>query len=309
MSLKIMDPAPILLFTYKRLDTLKRTVSALCQNELAAQSDLFIFSDQGKREEDKAAVKAVRDYLQTISGFRSIHIEEATKNRGLANSIITGVTEVINTRGRVIVLEDDILTTPNFLTFMNIALDKYQQQKKVFSISGYSFNLGIPDSYSHPCDAYFTTRGWSWGWATWKDRWTDIDWQVKDYSDFIKNPAEKRRFAEGGSDLNLMLKRQMNGQLDSWAIRWFYHQYKVQGLTLYPLLSNVYNDGFDELATHTRGSNNRYQPLLDEILNYEFRLPETAGLSDTYQKHFQKKLSIRARIISKYQTLIGNLLK
>jgi hypothetical protein len=307
--LQTRNTAPILLFTYKRLDTLKRTVTALAQNELAEQSDLFIFSDQGRREADKPAVKAVREYLQTIDGFRSIHIEEATKNRGLANSIITGVTSIINTYGRVIVLEDDILTTPNFLTFMNMALDKYQSEKKVFSISGYSFNLGMPDSYAHPYDTYFTTRGWSWGWATWKDRWTDIDWQVTDYADFVKNAAERRRFAEGGSDLNLMLKRQMNGQLDSWAIRWFYHQYKVQGLTLYPLLSKVYNDGFDDLATHTRGANNRYQPLLDETHHFSFNLPDKAEISGMYQKRFQQKLGIRARIISKYQTLIGNLLK
>jgi hypothetical protein len=106
-----------------------------------------------------------------------------------------------------------------------------------------------------------------------------------------------------------MLKRQMTGQLDSWAIRWFYHQYKVQGLTLYPLLSKVYNDGFDDMATHTRGANNRYQPLLDETVRYEFAFPDTVGITPIYQKRFQKKLGIRARIISKYQTMIGNLLK
>ncbi|WP_431216571.1 hypothetical protein ACQ86N_19425 [Puia sp. P3] len=209
----------------------------------------------------------------------------------------------------MIVLEDDILTTPNFLTFMNAALDKYEQQPRVFSVSGYAFNLGLPDDGAYPRDTYFTTRGWSWGWATWKDRWTGIDWQVSDYAEFTKNAAERRRFAQGGSDLNLMLKRQMTGQLDSWAIRWFYHQYKVKGLTLYPILSKVYNDGFDDLATHTRGSNQRYRPLLDETGAQSFRMQDSAAITDLYQRRFQKKLGIRARILSKYQTLIGNLLK
>jgi hypothetical protein len=309
MSIPTRDPAPILLFAYKRLETLQKTVNALAQNELAPRSDLFIFSDSGRRDEDKPAVRAVREYLQTVKGFRSVRIEEAIKNRGLANSIITGVTDIINSHGRAIVLEDDILTTPNFLTFMNAALDKYEQQPRVFSVSGYAFNLGLPDDGAYPWDTYFTTRGWSWGWATWKDRWTGIDWQVSDYAEFTKNAAERRRFAQGGSDLNLMLKRQMSGQLDSWAIRWFYHQYKVQGLTLYPILSKVYNDGFDELATHTRGSNQRYRPLLDETGATSFRMPDTAAITNLYQRRFQKKLGIRARILSKYQTLIGNLLK
>jgi len=309
MPIPTRDPAPILLFAYKRLETLQKTVSALAQNELAPRSDLFIFSDSGRRDEDKPAVRAVREYLQTVKGFRSVRIEEAIRNRGLANSIITGVTDIINTHGRAIVLEDDILTTPNFLTFMNAALDKYEQQPRVFSVSGYAFNLGLPDDGAYPWDTYFTTRGWSWGWATWKDRWTGIDWQVSDYAEFTKNAAERRRFAEGGSDLNLMLKRQMSGQLDSWAIRWFYHQYKVQGLTLYPILSKVYNDGFDELATHTRGSSQRYRPLLDETGATSFRMPDVAAITNLFQRRFQKKLGIRARILSKYQTLIGNLLK
>jgi hypothetical protein len=304
-----MTPAPVLLFTFKRLATLKKAVSALRANQLAPESDLFIFSDQASKADDFAQVRAVRDYLQTIEGFKSIHIIEAAKNKGLASSIIEGVTEIINRYGRVIVLEDDILTTPNFLTFMNAALIKYQRQQNVFSISGYSFNLGVDNAWAQQFDTYFTTRGWSWGWATWKDRWANVDWQVKDYPVFAKNAAEKRKFAEGGSDLNLMLKRQMTGQLDSWAIRWFYHQYKVQGLTLYPLLSKVYNDGFDDMATHTRGANNRYQPLLDETVRYEFAFPDTVGITPIYQKRFQKKLGIRARIISKYQTMIGNLLK
>ncbi|HEX9511593.1 MAG TPA: glycosyltransferase [Puia sp.] len=304
-----LNYAPILLFTYKRLDTLKKTISSLRENKLAAESDLIIFSDQGKSPDDKTIVKEVRDYLRTIDGFKSVTIHESLKNKGLANSIIQGVTNIINTYGKVIVLEDDLLTTPNFLTFMNAALEKYESYKKVFSVSGYSFNLGEPDAGRHPDDVYFVTRGWSWGWATWRDRWTDIDWQMKDYPGFATNFTERRKFAQGGSDLNLMLKRQMEGKLDSWAIRWFYHQYKVNGLTLYPILSKVYNDGFDELATHTRGSNLRYKPLLDQTSAHNFSFPGQVAIDPVYHKRFRSKLSIRARIISKSQNLLKRLLK
>jgi hypothetical protein len=304
-----MTTAPVLLFTYKRLATLRQTVAALQANRLASQSDLFIFSDQGKRPEDMEQVREVREFIRTIGGFRSVHITENVANKGLASSIIGGVSQVIQQYGRVIVLEDDLLTTPNFLDYMNTALERYEREPDVFSVSGYSFDLGPEDPARYPFDAYFTTRGWSWGWATWKDRWSGVDWQMSDYPEFAGNPARRRQFAQGGSDLNLMLRRQMTGQLDSWAIRWFYHQFKVRGLTLYPILSKVYNDGFDEMATHTRGSNARYQPRLDEKLQYSFRLPDTISVTSAWQKKFQKKLSIRARIVSKYQTFISSLLK
>ncbi|MBS1605123.1 MAG: glycosyltransferase [Bacteroidetes bacterium] len=305
-----MTTAPILLFTYKRLATLKQTVAALRANRLAPQSDLYIFSDQGKTSEDMAKVAEVRQFIQTIDGFRNVYITQNVTNKGLASSIIGGVSQVIQQYGRVIVLEDDLLTTPNFLDFMNAALEKYERDHRVFSISGYSFDLGPEDPERYPFDAYFTSRGWSWGWATWKDRWSGVDWQMKDYPEFARNAVRRRQFAQGGSDLILMLRRQMSGQLDSWAIRWFYHQFKVQGLTLYPILSKIYNDGFDDMATHTRGSNARYQPRLDTKLQYSFpMLPDAAADSSYWQKRFQRKLGITARIVSKYQTFISNLLK
>jgi len=301
--------APVLLFTYKRLGTLKKTVSALQQNLLAAESDLFIFSDQGKTPEDKMLVNEIRDYLRTISGFRIIRIFEAEKNKGLARSIISGVSHVIDQYGRVIVVEDDLLTTPNFLSFMNEGLDRYAHTRKVFSISGYSFNLGNkrPDGYTY--DIYFTNRAWPWGWATWKDRWDNIDWDMKDYPQFVNDAPARKAFAQGGSDLNAMLRKQMTGKLDSWAIRWYYHQFRTKGLTLYPILSKVYNDGWDEYATHTKGANGRYTPRLDETNAQIFRLPDQPLVHPYYQKKFSGKLGIKARIISRSQTFLQKILR
>lgn len=300
-------PAPILLFTYKRLDTLKRTVKALQENTLASQSILYIFSDASKKKEDEAIVGSVRSFLRTITGFKKVEIYESEKNQGLANSIIRGVSQKIKIYGKVIVLEDDLETTPNFLAFMNISLNKYENHNKVFSISGYSFNLGTKTA--EESDAYFLNRGWSWGWATWKDRWEDVDWAVTSYNTFINDREARSAFALGGSDLNKMLDSQMAGQLDSWAVRWFYHQFRNAGLTLYPLYSKVFNDGFDQNATHTTGSNSRYLPLLDTELKSDFSLPEKIDVNAHYQKQFQKKMGIFSRIISKLETIFQSLFK
>jgi hypothetical protein len=296
-----MKTAPILLFTYIRLDTLVKTVNALKQNMLAKDSDLYIFSDGEKKEGDKKKVNQIRIYLKSIDGFKSITISESSTNKGLANSIISGVSEIMTFSDRVIVLEDDLITTPNFLTFMNSSLDEYQNKSKVFSISGFSFDFGMESKSQE--ETYFLYRGWPWGWAIWKDRWTDIDWDVSDYDTFEKDKKLKKKFSQLGSDVNNMLKRQMEGSLDSWAIRWSYHQFKVNGITLFPLYSKVYNDGWDDHATHTKGSNKRYFPRLDTKQSINIRFPKKVEVKDEYQNMFLKKMGINARIRSKIETL------
>jgi hypothetical protein len=295
--------APILLFTYKRLDTLKKTVRALEANSLSGDSILYVFSDAAKTEKDQSIINEVRRYIKTISGFKTLIIIENETNKGLATSIIDGVTNVLKDYTSVIVLEDDLISTPNFLNFMNTALVEYENKTKVFSISGYSFNLGKDENDKY--DAYFLNRGWSWGWATWKDRWDNVDWNIKDYNNFLTDKAKQKSFAKGGSDLNKMLHKQMTGNLDSWAVRWFYNQFNLSGLTLYPVYSKVFNDGFDSEATHTKGSNKRYQPKLDDTNFANFNYPQNVKVGDFYQKKFQNKMGIKSRILSK----IDNLLK
>jgi hypothetical protein len=296
--------SPILLFTYKRLSTLKKTVSSLQKNEHAHESELWIFSDGAKCSEDRKVIDDVRAYLETITGFKVIKIFTEESNKGLANSIIDGVTLAFKSFDKVIVLEDDIGTTPNFLSFMNFCLEKYEDKPSVYSVSGYSFNLGSCNAE----DGYFVTRGWSWGWATWKDRWSNIDWQVRDYKTFKHDLVKRRNFASGGSDLNKMLYDQMNGKIDSWAVRWFYHQFKVGGLTIYPVHSKVFNNGFDQFATHTAGSSKRYLPSLDTSNKSEFNLPEEISINLMYQKRFQHKMSIYSRVVSKLESIMLKML-
>jgi hypothetical protein len=301
--------APIVLFTYKRLDTLKLTVEALKKNTLAKESTLIVFSDGAKTDNDVRVVSAVRTYVNSIVGFKHVQVYESRLNKGLATSIIDGITQVFDQFNEVIVLEDDLSTTPNFLTFMNASLQKYELEKKAFSISGYSFDLGIDKSANPKFDGYFLNRGWSWGWATWKDRWLQVDWNVSDYNIFIADRSAQKAFAQGGSDLNGMLARQMSGSLDSWAIRWFYHQFKNKGLTLYPVFSKVFNNGFDDLATHTSGSSRRYQPLLDKTFRECFFIPDTVQVNLHYQRRFARKMGIVSRIISKGDTMLKKIFR
>jgi hypothetical protein len=297
-----MSYAPIVLFAYKRLDTLIDTVEALQNNYLASNSDLIIYSDAAKNENDAFAVAQVRRFLKNISGFKSVKVYESKINLGLANSIINGVTTVLNTHESVIVLEDDLVTCKNFLNYMNQSLEKYKDNELIFSISGYSFDLSLENKLK--TDSYFLNRGWSWGWATWAVQWKGIDWNVSDYNTFRRSRNERRVFSKGGSDLNRMLDFQMAGKLDSWAIRWFYHQYKKKALTLYPVFSKVLNIGFRKDATHTRVSSSRYIPKIDLVNNTTYNFPEVIEVSLIAQKRFNTRMGILSRLQSKLATIL-----
>lgn len=303
-----MEIAPILLFSYKRVTPLQETVKALQNNFLAGDSELYIFSDGPKNEQEVESVNQIRAYLKTITGFKKVVINESEENKGLSNSIIDGVSSIINITGRVIVLEDDLLTTPNFLNYMNAGLNQYKHDKQIFSICGYSFDLGVDPNDKHT-DAYFINRGWPWGWASWADRWNQVDWEMKEYQDFKKDRALQREFAKCGSDANKMLENHMNNGLDAWDICWVFNQFKLKGLSLYPKYSKVYNNGFDEFATHTKGSFNRYIPVLDTMHNRSFNFPKTITIHPFYQRRFRNKLGYIARIKSKIETLITHCFK
>jgi hypothetical protein len=293
--------APIVLFTYKRLANLQNTIEALKLNFLSAESDLIIYSDGPKSPNDQAIIDEIRLYLATITGFKSVQIHAAKVNRGLANSIISGVSEVMRLYHKAIVLEDDLLTSRNFLSFMNQALSFYEQKKQVYAISGYAFDL---KNEQNEMDGYFLTRSWSWGWATWEDRWSEIDWNVSDYQSFSHNWRRKSAFAKLGSDVNKMLASQMNGTLDSWYIRSTYHQFKINGLAFYPAISKIDNNGFDDFATNTRGFKNRYLTTVDQSERTDFKFPDLIEIDAQRQANFQRKLGFANRILNKIMEFI-----
>ncbi|MCC5612746.1 hypothetical protein LC612_40170, partial [Nostoc sp. CHAB 5834] len=250
---KTTQLAPIVLFAYRRPDEFQRTLAALQANHLASDSELYVYVDGPRHPFDLPKVNEVRQIVDGITGFRAVYSHYAERNWGLANSIIKGVSNVVKQHGRAIVLEDDLLTSRNFLDYMNQALDHYQDQPAVFSLAGYTFPFKQPTDYK--ADGYLYPRTGSWGWATWADRWQTADWHLADYDVFLADKKRIHQFNFYGSDRLRMLRRWKDGEVDSWAIRWCYAQAKVNGLTLFPTRSKIENIGFSLNSTHTNGYN------------------------------------------------------
>ena len=240
--------APIILFVYNRLDHTIQTVNSLKNNFLADKSILYIYSDASKSKTDEESVKSVREYISNINGFKKIIIIKRNLNMGLADSILDGVTNVINRHNKVIVLEDDLITSKYFLTFLNEALIEHIDNKMITSVAGYSFPIEIPNDYDF--DVYAFYRCMSWGWSTWKDRWENVDWSMEHVNKSVREHKLKNEFNRGGEDLYPMLVNQQKGRVNSWAIRWCLHHYKTNSACLYPVNSYVKNIGFDGSGVH-----------------------------------------------------------
>ncbi len=246
---------PIIIFTYRRV--IDKTINSLLLNESSSRSELFIFSDGNKNEEDLEDILKVRKHLQEIKGFKSVKIFESKDNKGLANSIINGVNKIIDKYEKVIVLEDDLIVSSDFLNYMNSALDFYEKDNKIWSISGYSPK--IPSLKTYKEDLYLSPRASSWGWATWKNRWETVDWEVKDFEKLKDDKNMIKKFELGGNDLYKMLELQILGKIDSWAIRWVFSQFTQNKYTVYPVKSKITNDGFnDRKGTHNSGNSSKW---------------------------------------------------
>jgi hypothetical protein len=292
--------APIILFVYNRPEHTRQTVEYLSKNRLAESSNLFIFSDGPKNDKDKQKVFEVRKYLKRIKGFKEIKIVEREKNLGLANSVISGVNQIFKSYEKVIVLEDDIISSPSFLKFINDAFDFYKADEKIFSVSGYPYPVKIPDSYSH--DVFVAHRASSWGWGTWKDRWEKVDWEI---NDIIKSIKAKILLNKAGEDLLPMLKAQIKGEVDSWAIRWTYAQLKNNAFCLYPVKPLCKNIGTDWSGTHSSSSKKLNVEL--DFLDREFRMTKDLEMNHNIEVQIQNlfKLSPVRKMINyfKYSSL------
>lgn len=279
--------APIALFVYNRLKHTQRAVNSLLGNRLASDSDLFVFSDGAKDEAGFAAIQQIRQYIRMIRGFKSVTIIEREWNWGLANSVIGGITELCNEFGRVIAVEDDLLTTADFLTFINQALERYESEPRIFSVSGFNFGFEGPEHY--PYDAFCFYRSSSLGWGTWKDRWEQADWKISDYNRFCADKKQQQRFNRGGDDLSNMLALQMQGKINSWAIRWAYTHFKQDAFALLSLRPRVFHIGSDSSATHSRRKSFKQLPLTGER-KAEFQYPDTTRLEEHFVLELQRSL-------------------
>ena len=280
--------APIAIFVYARPEHTKKMMESLIENSSAKESPIYVFCDNAKKEKDIENVNEVRKYMHEIESkniFKEIHIIEAEKNLGLANSIISGVTKIINEYKKIIVLEDDLVLSNNCIDYMNEALEFYEKNKKIWSISAYNVPIEIPKEYDK--DVYLSYRGCSWGWATWYDRWNDIDWDVKDYKKFKISIKKRRRLNRGGNDMASMMDKQMQGLIDSWAIRWCYAQSKKDMYTVYPVKSLIYNEGLDGTGTHQSNTNRFSVVISDE----KIKLDKDLKLNFQILKNFKNKFN------------------
>ena len=296
-----MSLAPIVLFVYNRTDHTKQTVEALQKNELASESELFIYSDAAKNEEAKNKVQEVRDYIHTIDGFKKITIIEREKNWGLADSIIDGVTKIVNEYGKIIVLEDDLVTSPYFLKFMNDALTMYENELKVASIHGYIYPIeNLPETF-------FIKGADCWGWATWQDRWDIFEPNGQKLLEELKSTKlENEADFNGSYEFTKMLKDQIDGKNNSWAIRWYMSAFLKDMLTLYPGQSYVQNIGFSEEATHCISAINTFDVILSSSnSSSKIDIIEDFDSRKKIETFFNSiKLTITKRLISKIKRLL-----
>ena len=236
--------APIALFTYNRADHTRRAVESLLQNAEAKDSDLFIFSDGPKNEKAVRGVADNREYIHTVTGFKTVTIVEREKNWGLANSLIAGITDVINKYGRVIVVEDDLILSPYFLKFMNDGLEKYKDDDRVGTITGFVPPIGeiLPETF-------FLTYFKCWGWATWKRAWDLLETDARPLLKGLR--FKRKKFDVGGGVCNYgNLYCQKVGLVDSWYLRYYASLFLKGKLSLYPGRSVATNEGLDGSGTH-----------------------------------------------------------
>lgn len=302
-----MQYAPITLFTYSRADHTKSAVESLLKNKEAAESDLFIFSDGPKTEEKRKAVEENRKYIHTITGFKSVHIVEHEKNQGLANSLIAGITEIVNQYGRVIVVEDDLILSPYFLQFMNEALEKYKDEDRVASISAFL----NPIDCKAP-ETFFLRYFACWGWATWKRGW---DILINDDRVLLKQLRWKKNdFNIGGTGpFYGILYCDKIGLNDSWAVRFYASQFLAGKLQLFPGRSMAIQTGTDGSGTHGTDADHKYDKMrlsMQPIHIGEIDVEESKEMYDSFSRFYgqgQKKTfkTELARFKSFIRRLIG----
>lgn len=288
-----MTYAPIALFTYNRPDHTQKAVESLLLNAEAKDSELFIFSDGPKNEKAVEGVKKNREYIHEVkklegSGFKKVTLVEREKNCGLANSLIAGITDVINKYGEIIVVEDDLVLSPFFLDFMNKGLDKYREDERIGAISAYIYS----DMNNLP-DTFFIRHFHCWGWATWSRAWKLLNTDAKDLLRQMR--WKKKEFDVGGfAGAYGNLYCQHKGLIDSWWVRYYASLFLANKLVLYPGCSLVSNNGCDGSGTHSvKGNENNVQILLasNPIILKDITIEENKKCYDEFCRHFSRNVN------------------
>lgn len=248
-----MDYAPIVMFVYNRADHFTQTYEALAKCPEAKNSTLYIFSDGAKNEKAVSQVQRVRETARNFAkqrDFKDVIVTESPENKGLANSIIQGVTSIMNQSGRAIIIEDDNIASPYLLDYFNRALDFFENDNTIGALSGYTPVIKIPEDYNY--DIFSSYRSCSCCWATWKNRWESVDWDLHQFSSFVSNKEAVDKLTLTGNDRLIRLYRQTKGNGSSWSVRFGKHLVERDMLTIYPKYSYIENIGCDATGTHSK---------------------------------------------------------
>lgn len=258
-----MSRPPVILFVYNRLTHAICTVEALQKNHGACDSVVYIFSDGPRNQADEQSVAAVRHYIAGVKGFSDVIIVERERNLGLSCSLIRGITEVFNAHESIIVLEDDLVTSPFFLQFMNDAMRQFEQEEQVVAVHGYTFPLGIPLP-----EMFFLRHTGCWGWGTWKRGWELFEPDGLKLLRQLQDQKLTKNFDMNGAyPYTQMLEDHVNGKNDSWAVRWHASTFLKNKLTLYPGVSLVKNTGHDGSGAHCCRSSFYDVSLVNRAIN------------------------------------------
>lgn len=296
---------PIILFVYNRPEHTKTTLTLLGKNYLANDSELFVFADGPKENETAEQLKKIQDVRAIVRdnyGFKSVTIVESEKNKGLASSVIAGVTDIVNKFGKCIVVEDDLETSPYFLTYMNDALGVYKDTENVACIHGYV----EPHKKLLP-ETFFLKGADCWGWATWKRAWDKFNPNGQALLDELHNRhCEKHFNFDNTYNYIKMLEDQIAGKNSSWAIRWLASAYLNDMYCLYPNETLVVNTGFDGSGTHCGTAKVNIRKTLNHKVNVLWQEPQECKEAwNEYKKHLKKmKTSFIRRCLGKIKRMI-----
>jgi hypothetical protein len=266
-----MSLAPVVLFVYNRPWHTEQTLVALENNALSIDSELYVFCDGPKEnatQEDIKNIQKVRELVRQRKWCGEVHVKLFEKNIGCRDIIIQSITEVVTQFQKVIVLEDDIITSPTFLSYMNLALNHYEGRKSVFSISAHSHSpekYQIPEDYDF--DVYVSPRIFNWGWGTWADRWLQTDWSFNYYDLFINSTFQIDAFNRCGDDLEKMLREEYNGQSSAWDIQFTFSHFMNHAVSIIPCIPYTKNIGLDGSGTHCSVTNTAVEYSLNKKEN------------------------------------------
>lgn len=287
------NPAPVILFVFNRPNHTEQTIESLKKNRDAENTVLHIFSDGPRDESDVSEVEQVRKYVHSVDGFGKIDIREQSENWGLRNSVISGVSEILNEYDAVIVLEDDIVTAPGFLTYMNRSLEKYRDECTVWSIAAHSPEVAVPESYQW--DNYAAPRFSCWGWGTWRDRWEQVDWEYDDYEKVLEDKGTLNRFLRGGEDRKYILDLMRAGTVESWAAVFDFFHFLNDAVCMHPVQSLVRNIGIDGSGVNC-GKEIEKNKINLKTADFELMktISEDKQITASFMK--RKKLSWKSRV-------------